>query len=227
MVNRRTVAAFFVLCYAYCQMVLRKIQSTSSTWTFSFIDRTQWFVFNLLHSYFECLCWHIPSSYATANLNASCGLSSGCVPIFSCFLLLFMFGMSMSMITLSVLSPKSHFDAGPVYVCHIWRNVSFEFCSAASSCKSFLCAASLGWGSSTGWSTSITALEYLASAVTMKKFHHFSHSVLGALYTESQMVGNPDRVDDPPGDSNSTLDDKSRSTMLWRMKTIVVIALKF
>ena len=63
-----------------------------------------------------------------ANLNAFSGLFMGSVQKFCWMISLFMFCMNVSMIRLSVWSPKSRFAANPVRVYQTWPNVSFEFC---------------------------------------------------------------------------------------------------
>ena len=58
-----------------------------------------------------------------ANLNASSGLSLGSVHNFCWAVLLIIFCMHVSVIMLSVWSPKSHLAASHVSVCPNWRNV--------------------------------------------------------------------------------------------------------
>ena len=70
-------------------------------------------------------------------------------------------------------------------------------------------AAILGCCCVTVLNISFTEIEYFAFAATMKRSHHSSHSVLGAVSAESQKGGNSDTADDPPDVVVSPLSDES------------------
>ena len=98
---------------------------------FSMTNRRQSFVLLIAHTGSTLICGLVslcdpiaPSSNATANASASCGVASGTVQGFSCTVWFFMFSLKKPCTKLSVWFPKSHSAASPFSECQNCFSVS-------------------------------------------------------------------------------------------------------